>query len=295
MDNLRKSLRICGNGFRKWPSNLRVWSVFVLIAVCFFYALQGVRRLAIEQNLGVTPWVFPFDMQGGSLSILIYLAFILLFCDAPFLDTQAPYAIIRTRRRNWIGGQCMYIISGSGVFVIGVYALSVLCCLPNLGFSSDWGAVLRMLTNVASGDFAQQYIPPFGPNYNMNTIRSYTPLQGVLLCLVLFWLICCFLGLLLLVLNLRFPRTIGVLVAACFVFLDFFSGQFSKIQGLLGSRIYFFSPVSWSDLANLKSNSSLPLPSASYAVVVLLVLIALLIVFAMLEIRNKDIEVLPEV
>ncbi len=293
MDNWKQSVRICANGFRRWTGNLRVLGVFILILLFFFYMERGARALCTDQDLAITPWLFQFIWERPVNVMLFFLVLIILFCDAPFMDAQAPYSLIRTYRKNWVNGQCLYVISASGIYTVFLYIASLLFCLPNLSFSTEWGRIIRMLSMPSTESFGMRYAF-MGPSISPDIMARFQPIEATLLTLLFVWLISAFLGLLILTFNLRFPRTIGVLVAVCFVFLDFFCGQFSIIQGALGSRIYFFSPVSWCNLQHYKSGVT-ELPTISYAIVVLIVLIVVLCILSNVLIKNKDIEVLPEV
>lgn len=103
------------------------------------------------------------------------------------------------------------------------------------------------------------------------------------------WLVGTFLGLLMFVLNMRFTREIGAVVAAALVFLQYFCFEAN------GFLLWHFSPVSWASLGNLDITHTSALPSLTYAVSVLIGLNLILILLAVLFFHRKDIDVLPPV
>lgn len=285
-------LRIGIIGLRKWNSNLRIGAIFAVLLVYIFYTQSGVRLLCQEQDLAVTPWIFPGILMLPENLTMIMLLPVLLFCDAPFLDIQSPYSVVRSGRCKWILGQCFYVILTSVVYPLVAYASSLIFSLPNLSFSTKWGHILKMLSTTNSREFYYRYARFL--NMNGAVMNAYTPVQAMLLTLLLMILVCSFLGLLILTLNLRLPRAAGLAVASCFVFLDFFSSWFAGIQGPLGTIIYFFSPVSWCNLGNLKMDVEVR-PTLSYAIIILLVLNSLLVFLSVMQMRKREIEVLPEI
>lgn len=292
MDKQIQPLRMGTIGLRKWNGNLRVGAVFVVLLVYIFYIQSGVRLLCQEQDLAVTPWVFPSILMLPENLTLLMLLPILLFCDAPFLDIQSPYSIVRSGRHKWILGQCLYVIFSSVAYSFIAYVSSLIFSLPNLSFSTKWGHILKMISTTNSREFFYRYTRFL--NVNGTVMNEYTPVQATLLTLLLMILVCSFLGLLILTLNLRLPRAAGLAVASCFVFLDFFASWFVETQGPLGTIVYFFSPVSWCNLGNLKMGIEIR-PTLSYALIVLLVLNGLLIFLSTMQMRKREIEVLPEI
>lgn len=292
MDNGKNVLRVCKNSFLKWKGNLRVLIVFLLLAVLLFYSTAGARRLAVEQNLAVTPWIFPFLFGVPFNRILFFLPLIFLFSDAPFFDEQFPYLCMRSSRSVWAKGELLYIAASSLLFTLALYVFSVLFFIPYLGFSMDWGKILRMLSmgSAMSMEFTETYAS--GIFIKPEILTSYSPFAATLLSVLIVWCLCMFLGLVMFVLNLRFPRGVGAAAASLLVCFSFFASQF--MHGTRAGMIFYFSPVSWSNLADIQMGTELR-PPLGYVIGALLVLIAVLSLLAAFLIKHKDIEVLPEV
>lgn len=296
MDKLKSVFHVCNNNYLKWRSTPRVTLVFLLLAVFLFYSTAGTRALTATQNMGITPWLFPFILSFPLNIIIFYLALILLFCDAPFFDEQFPYLCMRSGRKVWVMGQILYLITASLIYVVAAYLLSILFCLPNLGFSQDWGKILRMMTMPMSNQFTKDYLTGImqNPAQCANVMAQYAPLQATLLSMLLMWLNGVFLGLLMFTVNLRARQGVGALAAAFFVCLDFFALLFSDAHGFEANLIYYFSPVSWVNLANLQMGANYR-PPLGYALTVLCLLIVFLAALSAYFMKKQEIEVLPEI
>jgi len=294
VDNTKNVLRVCGNNFLKWRANARVLVTFLLAAIFLYSATDGLRAIAVESDMAVTPWAFPFLSANDAMHQLLFLLAVFLFCDAPFFDEQYPYVCARCGRRVWARGQVLYIFSGAAVYTAALYGFSLLVFGPYLSFSAQWGKLLRTLANaaetlgntdtgLATGDVAGRIL------------SYYTPLQATGLTLLLTWLGCAFLGLLMFLLNLRFHRAVGSIAAIAFVMMDFFLQVFTVGQGFVMPVLFFFSPLSWSNLARIQVRPGEFSPPAWYAVVVLLGLVVLLSALSLHAMKRRDVEILPEV
>lgn len=147
--------------------------------------------------------------------------------------------------------------------------------LPDMQWTNTWGKVYYTL---AASNAGQVYNVPLSFSYNI--ILAYSPIAATAISMCLTWLVCSFIGLLILALNL-FKRKSGVFIAAGFILLEVIAlnSAFSTT---------YFSPVSWCSLACLNITGYSQYPSVVYAVSVLLVSILGLALFSTLIIyKNK--------
>lgn len=296
MDKCKNVFYVCENNFLKWKNSPRTYICFFMLVVFLYYMTAGTRALTAAENMAVTPWLFPFLLSYSLSLCALFFTLILLFCDAPFFDEQFPYLCMRTGRLVWVIGQILYIVFASLIFTLVNYVLSLLLCLPNLGFSRDWGKILRMMSMPMSGDFQKLYLTGVMKDSagSANVMSLYTPIQATLLSLLLMWLVSVFLGLLMFAINLRAHQGIGALAASFFVLFDFFASIFSNGHGFTAPVIYYFSPVSWTNLTQLQMNAN-DKPPLNYALTVLCILIVFLMIVCIHTIKKREIEVLPEI
>ncbi|MBE6722508.1 hypothetical protein [Caproicibacterium amylolyticum] len=294
MNKVLKVLHVATEGFVKWINNARYISTFLLLLLFTFYLMTGTRNLCEDQNYSLTPWMFPFVMNRTSTVTVFLLIYIFLCCDAPFIDSQSPYTIIRAGRINWIIGKCLYVIATAFVFSIIVYLFSVIVCIPYVGFSFNWGKIIQMMAVPTSKQFISQYLM-MGPAVSVQIMEEFQPLQATALTILLLWLVCSFEGMLMLTLNLYYSRTVGVVAATVLVFLSYFANQFVSIQNSAESKyIFYFSPASWVTLSRLSSDDRIHL-SLNYEVAFLLIGICVFFFLSNRAMKHKEIEVLPEI
>ena len=55
--------------------------------------------------------LFAFQMDDGITRMLFYFGVVLLFCNAPFMDDQQMFVLVRTGRLRWFAGQLAYIVA----------------------------------------------------------------------------------------------------------------------------------------------------------------------------------------
>lgn len=281
MGNIHIYCRIAMNNIRKWQMNPRIYILGLLILMFLNIMLAPVRNAATSVNLPVSVWVFPFLLSDYYSLMLIMFGFVLFLCDAPFIDSEQAYLIIRSGKKAWVKGQLLYICLASAVYFLFVFVAGAVLLLPNLSFDAEWGKLLQTL---AQTDMNRQFNISLGVSYKI--IRLYNPIVATLASYFMAWLVGVFLGVLLFVLNAYFSRAIGVIVTSGLVLFEIFC---------LNSPFIFtyFSPVSWVSLAILDTQSISKYPSFVYAVTVTLALIILLSLISFLWIRKKDIKVLP--
>ena len=107
MANLRKVLFVSLCHFRRWPTNPRMYLLLILLAGYINMMLYPVRDFCAQYNVAISPWVFPYLMAEPYSLLMVMLGIVLLFCDAPFLDEEQPYVILRAGRLCWCAAQIL--------------------------------------------------------------------------------------------------------------------------------------------------------------------------------------------
>lgn len=246
INNFRKSLSCCRLSFFKGFRNARTFAVATLILAFLCYHLSSLAGFSAEINVGITPWGFS-HLLSPMMLLLYGTLTILMFCDAPFLDNQAYYSIIRAGRVNWALGQLCYIILAALIYTVVFYLSSVIVLIPHIEISLDWGKMIKTLA----------LNPYIGSNYgytialyvNSAIVNSFGAVEATLISVGLMWLNVSFIGVLIFSCNLLMRRFSGLIVAGFFVCLSYFA----YYQGglMLGEWIGFFSPVSWASMLYL--------------------------------------------
>lgn len=117
------------HNFKKWAVNPRLY-ILLLIEVLYLHSrLSPVGELCARTGYKVTPYLLPFLLDEGSAVMMLFLGVVLLFCDAPFIEDEQPYIMLRSGRRIWFIGQMLYIVVASVLYLIVLYFISVLVLL----------------------------------------------------------------------------------------------------------------------------------------------------------------------
>lgn len=270
-----KSIRICVQNLRKWLGNSRIYIAFVIVFLFTLIYTKGLWLVADNVGEKLSIYIFPFLTTYRYMKIIYLFPLLLLFCDAPFVDANQQFVMIRSSRLSWGIGQMLYIISGSFFYALFMLLSSIVVNIGHIQMGASWGKslILAGTTNICS---------VLGIQYDTVQISSiivkyYTPAQAMLWSFLFLWMICIILGLIIYDFNILFQSNIvGLFVAG---FLILFTAVVDGIQQLI-----WYSPVSWSSLNNIDVAKTTSLPGIYFVLFVYIgAILALLIAGAVLS------------
>lgn len=270
-----KSIRICVQNLRKWLGNSRIYIAFVIVFLFTLIYTKGLWLVADNVGEKLSIYIFPFLTTYRYMKIIYLFPLLLLFCDAPFVDANQQFVMIRSSRLSWGIGQMLYIICGSFFYALFMLLSSIVVNIGHIQMGTSWGKslILAGTTNICS---------ILGIQYDTVQISSiivkyYTPAQAMLWSFLFLWMICIILGLIIYDFNILFQSNIvGLFVAG---FLILFTAVVDGIQQLI-----WYSPVSWSSLNNIDVAKTTSLPGIYFVLFVYIgAILALLIAGAVLS------------
>lgn len=270
-----KSIRICVQNLRKWLGNSRIYIAFVIVFLFTLIYTKGLWLVADNVGEKLSIYIFPFLTTYRYMKIIYLFPLLLLFCDAPFVDANQQFVMIRSSRLSWGIGQMLYIICGSFFYALFMLLSSIVVNIGHIQMGTSWGKslILAGTTNICS---------VLGIQYDTVQISSiivkyYTPAQAMLWSFLFLWMICIILGLIIYDFNILFQSNIvGLFVAG---FLILFTAVVDGIQQLI-----WYSPVSWSSLNNIDVAKTTSLPGIYFVLFVYIgAILALLIAGAVLS------------
>lgn len=264
MNEVRKVFLCALAELKKWLGSPRVYIVLAFIIIFHWYTFAGMGQICSYLNRNVTPWVFPFFMQNPNLFFIFGGMAMLLYGDAPFLDSHMLFMMIRTGKRSWILGQLMFLLISSLIYTGCHAAASILMLFPHIDWSPEWGSVMwTMAQNPdvarAAGTQVSFYPVP-------ELMEQMSPLFAFFLSLLLFWLGTVFLGMLLFGFRILFGKMSGIVACGFFTVLAYFAVYMGQI--IWGRGILYVSPVSWCSLQYLSRSGNCDMPDVVYAVAV---------------------------
>ena len=245
--------------------------------------LSPVGELCARTGYKVTPYLLPFLLDEGSAVMMLFLGVVLLFCDAPFIEDEQPYIMLRSGRRIWFIGQILYIVVASVLYLIVLYFISVLVLLPHIEWSAEWGKLLSTFSQTSAAGQNGISIP-----FARVITARFDPIPAVLRCVVNGSLVATVLGMLMFFVNLNISRTAGGICGTALVLWNMVTYK----------TAYWFvnvSPVSWVNLSRVDYDGSSIYPSLTYILLALLALFAALSAVSWVTLRRRNIDVLKSV
>lgn len=273
-----KSARI--SLLKNWPT----WKNLVAMLLIFstaYYLTRGLPELCDAYNARVQPLgVFVFSTTSYFTGFMYLFSFLLIMCDAPFIDDTQTQVILRVGKTAWLWGQILYIALTTLAFWLLTVAACIINLLPYCEFSiSSWG---KIIISMARDLFAT---PGFGVSAAI--VNNYSLMQGFFWALLLQMLMTLFMGLIVLCVNLGTGKKYGVMVPFAMLFFHWqFIGGFGFPYVLLK-----VSPVSLANLMLLDPQAKTVFPTLSYASIFFLAGIALCVVLALRLIRRRPLTV----
>lgn len=282
--NLFKNMRvICFQNIRKWSTNYRVWVIGLCTIMLLHLFMNGIGIFSQQLGIKVSPWIFPFLYGDRYIKMLFVFPIILLFCDAPFVDENQVYVLLRSKRFSWNLGQVAYIFIASAIYFIFIIICTMIINLPHMTFTMEWGKIYNTLASTNALDSVDTYM-----KFDSTIVRYFTPMQGMGFTFLLSWLCGVFLGLLIYVVNLiSKTRTIGIFLAAFFVILS------GVVSG--NAELQWFSPVSWISVNTIDIGGMTKYPTFTYIMAMYLTLITVLTILSVILTRKNEVVVLPRI
>lgn len=281
MSFLKTVFLISVQNFRKWQTDYRIWTIAVFLLIMTLMYADNIKKIAEITGNGIPMWIFPFLYSQFYAKVLFTLPVVLMFCDAPFVDKNQLYIMMRTTRTRWLCGQLLYIFFASGIYYLFLFADSILATVFYGDFSLEWG---KTLTALAYSPTVAYEAGVYSLSVSSKVVEYFAPLLACFYTFILSWLSGILLGLVVFVFNLFTGSKIwGIAVCSILIIITIPArGRY------LWDR---FSPISWSTLDQVDVGGLTTHPSLAYILTVYAILIVLLSTSVLLFGRKKSLDV----
>lgn len=245
MSNIKCILNISLQNIRKWSEDYRIWTIAVLVIILCFDSVRIMNTIAAALGNSSSLWIYPFAYSQYHMKLLYSLPIILMFCNAPFIDSNKLMILTRTGGRRYLAGQMGYIIIASLAYYGFVFLCTIVISLPVAEFSADWGdAIYTLAFSDSAGQIALKE-ELFFLKVSGLVVQNYTPISACLITLLLSWLNGVMFGFILCLCNLLSGRKyIGS--AVCGIIMAFCC--FAENEGRGMEFLLKYSPLSWTTL-----------------------------------------------
>lgn len=281
-----KALRICWQNVRKWGGNRRIWMLIILSILSVHLYTRGLWDICSYVGEPMSPWIFPFLFIFRYMKIEFMIPLVFIFCDAPFVDSNQMYVMLRTDRTTWGIGQVLYIFAGSFFYMFVLMMSTIVLNIGHIKWDNTWGNVLGLAgtsTVQTVLGHATDTVKVLGI-----VIKYFTPVQAMFFSALLMWLSFVLTGLIIYVLNIiTGTKFIGVCVASFFIIFTAVADGKSII-----TRV---SPMSWNSLNNIDIGGMTEYPGIVYVLTLYIVMIVVLSIIAVAAGRKTSINSSDEV
>lgn len=288
MNRFRRIALCAMVNLRKWRTDGRIFLILLCVLAFSLWNLGGIRDFASDNSLPVTAWVFPHFWGNPSMLLLFGCMVVLLFCDAPFVDAQMAQWIVRMGRMDWLIGQILYIATASLLFTLWTFLSTVLALLPSISFENAWGPVLYTIAMQTGVAVEYNIVLSLSEAW----LDAMAPSQAVAISLFMMWLVCMFMGMLLLASNIAINRRAGFVTGGFFAFLAYFTAYLGFV--LFGAKVLWVSPVSWVSLYSLNWLGDAQTPNPYGAIAILLVAIMGFGALSAIVFNGRDLDIRQE-
>lgn len=280
MKSVKISLIVAIQNIRKWRTNYRIWMLVILTAIFVQSYTNEISTNALAMGMKSSPWLYPFLYTDRYIRILFMLPLIFIYCDAPFIDKNQIYILMRCKRKLWSIGQIIYIFMASAIYFSLVAAMTIVLNIRNIEYMNDWGKVL--------GTLAFSNIPLVkGTAVTISTyiLTYFTPVQAMFFTWLLSVLCGGILGLIIYTCNIvSKSKVVGIAASGFLVILS------AAVSG--NEKAQWISPVSWTTLNKLDVGKLTQYPTFTYVIVVYIIAIIVLSAGIIKAIEKKDVGVM---
>lgn len=178
---IRKAMVIAVIQLQLWRRNAKVSFVFALGLVLAGLLTGKSMEFALAHESPVQllePFVWTFGDSGSVL--LCSCLLLLLFSDAPFVNSATPFLLARADRKAWLLEQVFYVILSTVIYLLWILFCTVILCAKHAFAGNQWSRTAAILGYSKAG--AQFYLPS-----SARTMEQTTPLgcAGLIFALLL--------------------------------------------------------------------------------------------------------------
>ena len=211
--------------------------LFVILWIAFdsFYAEIDYACKVLDYPCSF--WYFLNVMTNHFMCGAIGLSAVYLFSNAPYLNRNGMYQMIRQGKYKWLLSQLGSIILSGFSFTAVLFFTGWIRMLPHMDWTLSWGRMMKTLavTNAASQLNVTFVLKP-------SFMQSMEAWQAGLLAFMLDSFVFILIGFLLLAIGLLFNRMAALIFTGILAIVPFVTNSWNLSRHLM---INLFSPVSW--------------------------------------------------
>lgn len=264
--------------------SIKYLSVMMIIAFLNVLYTITLRKFSYLTGYAITPYFFPFLVSISFYNMIFFALYIYFFSDAPFVQRNTIYQMIRCGRTRWGIIQLEKIFLSNFIFNLSSFFLSIMVLLPYISFEKGWGKVIYTLSRTNMGESYKISI-----SFMYDIIGKYTPLQFMALTMIILWLAGSAIGIMMFSLSLFVGRITTLICVSIFVVLPIVLDDFPIV---LRPLAIYFSPISWTRITEIgQFKYGIPrLPSLIFILSAYIIMCILFSAAALIRLRTIDLK-----
>ncbi len=249
MHNLKVIRYISRLQWRKSLHRTQFWLVVILVPLLAYRYMQPVLRFVTATGVNATPVGLTFFLSDYGLSFVVTLGLLMLFSQAPFMDEQMTFVLLRCDNRKWYMGSILYCMETAFFYVLYWCACLLLPLIGKLNLTMEWGKIWTTLCRTdAYFDYRILVKMPYG-------LLAYDGWQALIYSITLKGTFCMLIVSIIFTGNMIKRIPIGSVVSVLMLLQDYFA-----MNGH-GFAYYWYSPSTMSRLSMLDSTNTFLQPS----------------------------------
>ena len=255
--------------------------LFIILFVAFdsFYVELDYACKILDYSCSF--WYFLNIMTNHFMCGAIGLSSVYLFSNAPYLNRNGMYQMIRQGKYKWLLSQLGSIILSGFSFTAVLFFTGWIRMLPHMDWTWSWGRMMKTLavTNAASQLNVTFVLKP-------SFMQSMEAWQAGLLAFMLDSFVFILIGFLLLAIGLLCNRMTALIFTGILAIVPFVTNSWNLSRHLM---INLFSPVSWlqTGLFYTENMTYAEMPPVLWIWGMLAVYLALAVVLALLAAKRN--------
>ena len=277
MRNIRKVFAVTALQWQKNMHRTQFWIVIILVPLLAYRYMSPVMRFARATGVSATPVGIAFYFSDYGFSMILCLGLLLLLSQAPFMDEQMTYVLLRCDNLQWYLGSILYCIMLSSFYIAYWCLCLILPIIRNLDWNMEWGKIWNSLCQTtAFYDYKMTVKMPY-------VLLSYSGAQALGLSVTLKLLYSAIIACIVFTWNIPWRIPFGSLSVILLMLEDYFA-----MNGH-GYAFYWYSPSTMSRLSMLDNSNTFLQPCAREALLLLTAVFAFLMLIGCTIITHTDI------